>query len=132
MAQSLMTNVQQSPTQGSAQWTIFAGEALRLDIGPGARELHVTQGRLWLTRDGRADAPAEDLWLSAGDRLALPSGSEWVIEGWNGAGGDTHFQLLVPPSACPTQAKRLSASVQASSSSSSRRRFSLWPVPALG
>lgn len=117
MTQSTMTISQHSD---SAQWTLPAGEALRLDIGPGARELHVTEGRLWLTREGVAGAPAEDLWLSAGDTIALDSGSEWVIEGW----GETHFQLLVPPRACRTLARRLAAPA--------RRRLSFWATPALG
>lgn len=123
MSQATMTISQQST---AADWALPAGEALRLDIGPGARELRVTRGRLWLTRDGAADEPAEDLWLCAGDSVALDSGSEWVIEGW----GETSFQLLVPPQACPTFARRLSASARASSSLG---RLSLWrPVPALG
>jgi hypothetical protein len=118
-----MTISQQS---ASAEWALPEGEALRLDIGPGARELRVTRGRLWLTREGVADEPAEDLWLAAGDSLALDSGSEWVAEGW----GETSFQLLVPPRACPSFARRLSASARASSS---LRRLSFWrPVPALG
>ncbi|HEY0817970.1 MAG TPA: DUF2917 domain-containing protein [Rhizobacter sp.] len=122
MTQSPMTISQQS---GSAEWAMPQGEALRLDIGPGARELRVTQGRLWLTRDGGADEPAEDLWLAAGDTVALDSGSEWVIEGW----GETRFQLLVPPRACPTFARRLSASAR---SSSSLRTLSFWrAAPAL-
>lgn len=123
MTHATMTNSQQS---GSADWTLPVGVALRLDIGPGARELRVTEGRLWLTREGSAAEPAEDLWLCAGDTLALDSGSEWVIEGW----GDARFQLLVPPRACPTFAKRLSASARASSSLA---RLSFWrPAPALG
>jgi hypothetical protein len=127
MNQATMTNSQQSH---SAQWTIPAGEALRLDIGPGVRELQVTQGRLWLTREGAANAPAEDLWLSAGDTLVLESGSEWVIEGWGHDGNDTSFQLLVPPRACPTFARRLNASARASSS---QRLLSFWrAAPALG
>lgn len=127
MTHATMTNSQQS---SSAEWTLPVGEALRLDIGPGARELRVTQGRLWLTREGSADAPAEDLWLSPGDTLALDSGSEWVIEGWGHDGNETRFQLLVPPRACPTFAKRLSASARASSS---LRWLSFWrPAPALG
>lgn len=130
MSQSMMKISQQS---ASADWAMPAGEALRLDIGPGARELHVTQGRLWLTREGGAGAPAEDLWLCAGDTLALESGSEWVVEGWGHNGGETRFQLLVPPRACATMARRISASGLSSSPSSSSRRWpSPWRAPALG
>lgn len=128
MSQATMKISQQSPP---AQWSLPAGMAARLDIGPGVRELQVTQGRLWLTREGSARALAEDLWLSAGESLVLESGSEWVVEGWNVGGRGTCFQLLVPPSACRTWARQLSACAQVSSSSS-RRRFWFWPVPTPG
>ena len=127
MIHATMKNSQQS---SSADWALPAGQALRLDIGPGPRELRVTQGRVWLTREGSADEPAEDLWLSAGDTLALDSGSEWVIEGWGHDGNETRFQLLVPPRACRAFARRLSASSRVSSSLA---RLSFWrPAPALG
>ncbi|MBX3621475.1 MAG: DUF2917 domain-containing protein [Rhizobacter sp.] len=102
-----MQSQQSTLTADAALWAVEDGEALRLDIGPGDRELHVTQGRLWLTREGSALHPAEDLWLAAGDTLALASGSEWVVEAW----GASRFQLLVPPSACARQARRLSVSL---------------------
>jgi quercetin dioxygenase-like cupin family protein len=94
MSQQLMRTRQQS-TPG-AQWAVAAGQALRLHVGPGERELHVTDGRLWLTREGTAHSPSEDIWLQAGDSLSLDSGSQWVAEGW----GEARFQLLVPPRAC--------------------------------
>jgi hypothetical protein len=103
MSQQLMTMPQESTP--SALWPLAAGEALRLDIGPGQRELHVTAGRVWLTREGSAQAPAEDIWLAAGDSVTLASGSEWVLEGW----GAARFQLLVPPQACATMRRRLGA-----------------------
>ena len=100
----LMTSKQESTP--SALWSLEAGEALRLGIGPGERELHVTEGRVWLTREGSPQSPPEDIWLQAGDSIALASGSQWVAEGW----GATHFQLLVPPRACAMLARRVSAS----------------------
>lgn len=122
MSTSLMMQPQQSTAaSGAALWTVEDGEAMRLDIGPGPRELQVTEGRLWLTREGSAQRPAEDLWLAAGDTLALESGSDWVIEAW----GVSRFQLLVPPSACARLAQRISASVSRRVSFSSLR-------PALG
>jgi hypothetical protein len=125
MTQSLMMQTQQSSAAaGAAHWALASGEALRLDIGPGVRELQVVQGRLWLTREGSRERPAEDVWLSAGDTAALDSGSEWVIEGWGHGGHDTRFQLLVPPRACATLARRLRASA-------SRRWFS-WPAFVAG
>jgi hypothetical protein len=130
MNHATMTNPQQSRSAlQAAQWAMPAGEALRIDIGPGARELHVTQGRLWLTREGTAESPAEDLWLNAGEAIELASGSDWVIEGWAHDGQETRFQLLVPPQACATFARRIAASVR---SSAAQRRFSFRPVPALG
>ena len=105
MSQQLMTMSQESTP--SALWPLRPGEALRLDIGPGERELHVTEGRVWLTREGSTLAPAEDIWLTAGDSVTLASGSEWVLEGW----GAARFQLLVPPQACPTMRRRLGVPV---------------------
>jgi hypothetical protein len=84
-------------TSQQALWTLAAGEALSLPIGPGARELSVAEGRVWLTLKGSRQAPAQDIWLAAGESLALASGSQVVIEAWPQAA----FQLLVPPTACP-------------------------------
>jgi hypothetical protein len=122
----LMPQAQEStPSADPSLWTVEDGEALRLAIGPGLREVHVTEGRLWLTREGTAAQPSEDLWLSPGETVALASGSEWVVEAW----GTTRFQLLVPPRACaqPHAGHRVSAGSLASLVSSSLRL-----QPALG
>jgi hypothetical protein len=105
MNSQLMTSTQQSTARSMALWALGGGEALRLDVGPGARALQVTEGRLWLTREGTPQSPPEDIWLTAGDIMALDSGSQWVLEGW----GATRFQLLVPPQACAAMGRRLSA-----------------------
>ncbi|MCV2362028.1 DUF2917 domain-containing protein [Paucibacter sp. DJ1R-11] len=84
-------------SESQALWRLAEGEALSFKVGPGARELRVSSGRLWLTQPGRPEAPSEDVWLQAGQSLALASGSQVVIEAWPQA----DFQLLVPPSACP-------------------------------
>lgn len=118
MNSQLMTNKQESTP--SALWSLEPGDALRLGVGPGDRELHVAEGRLWLTREGTTQSPADDIWLEAGDSIALDSGSEWVVEGW----GATRFQLLVPPRACATLSRRVSASAS--------RRPSASLVPAWG
>lgn len=120
MNSQLMLEKQHSSTPSAAQWALQGGEALHLEIGPGLRELHVTEGRLWLTREGTAKAPAEDVWLVAGDTLSLESGSQWVAEGW----GATRFALLVPPQAC--------ARLSRSRGSSAWRRVSSSLVPAMG
>ena len=84
-------------TAESALWSVSQGTARSLDIGPGARELRVTRGSLWLTGQGTAREPAQDLWLEEGQSVCLPSGSRIVVEGYAGA----QFQLLVPP--CDTR-----------------------------
>lgn len=64
------------------QWTLAPRRAQRLAAAPRRRWLAVEAGRVWLTRSQRQLEPGEDLWLSAGERLPLPPGSEWVVEGW--------------------------------------------------
>ncbi|WP_310384898.1 DUF2917 domain-containing protein [Roseateles sp.] len=83
-------------SHSQALWFLAPGEALSLEIGPGARELAVAKGRVWLTRQGRVQTPAEDEWLEAGQSVALAAGSRVVLEAWPQAA----FQLLVPPAAC--------------------------------
>jgi len=78
MSTQLMTREQESTPSAAALWALGAGEALSLSIGPGAREVHVAEGRLWLTREGTPQSPPEDIWLEAGDTIALDSGSQWV------------------------------------------------------
>lgn len=63
-------------------WALPRATARRLPQAPAARWLAVTEGRVWLTRSGQALEPGEDIWLSAGEHLLLPAGSEWVVEGW--------------------------------------------------
>lgn len=102
-----------STTSQQSLWTLAAGEALSLPIGPGARELSVAEGRVWLTFKGSREAPAQDIWLAAGESLALASGSQVVIEAWPQAA----FQLLVPPSACAALKRRLRVSTGATQTS---------------
>lgn len=98
-------------------WSLAQGQTLRLEAGPGARELLVARGRLWLTVSGAAGGGREDdVWLDAGQSLLLPSGAEVVLEAWPQA----QFQLLVPPHSCPAPLKRLLGPLQALLS----RRFS--------
>ena len=84
-------------------WSVSQGEALSLSIGPGPRELSVAEGRLWLTQQGSATTPAQDIWLEPGQSVTLASGSRVVVEAWPQA----QFQLLVPPAACPQLQWRL-------------------------
>lgn len=97
-----------SPLMISAQesdrsvWRLGKGQSMQIDIGPGMRHLRVREGRLWLTGEGAADAPAEDLWLAPGEDVVLPSGAHIVAEGWPQAS----FELIVPPQACTATARR--------------------------
>ncbi|MBY0236614.1 MAG: DUF2917 domain-containing protein [Burkholderiaceae bacterium] len=92
-----------------ALWRLDPGQALSFKIGPGARELQVTAGRVWLTEangqvsDPSAEKPSQlpaDVWLQAGESLRLASGTQVLLEGWPTA----QFQLLVPP--CPELAEQ--------------------------
>lgn len=94
----------------SAPWELARGEALSLDIGPGPRELSVTEGRIWLTQSG----VLEDVWLLPGQSVTLKSGARVVLEAWP----EAQFQLLVPPAACPVLRQRRRAKPAASASAS--------------
>jgi hypothetical protein len=63
------------------EWTLAPSTALRVPVAGRMRWLVVTAGRAWLTRSG-AGIAGGDVWLAAGERHALPAGSEWVVEGW--------------------------------------------------
>jgi hypothetical protein len=96
-------------SQSQALWSISRGEALSMKIGPGARELSVTEGRVWLTQAGSLD----DVWLEPGQSVALASGSRVVIEGWP----EAQFQLLVPPAACAAYQQRRPAATASAAAS---------------
>jgi hypothetical protein len=97
MSAQLMSKSQQR----DALWTLAPGQAMRLTVGPGPRQLRVVDGWLWLTTEGTRDLPAEDVWLLPGEPMELPAGSEWVVE----ARTSGRFQLLVPPQARPWTAR---------------------------
>ncbi|MFY9512464.1 MAG: DUF2917 domain-containing protein [Rubrivivax sp.] len=78
MSTAAMTSSHQSAPW---EWTLEAQAATRLPALPQLRWLHVTAGRVWLTRTG-AGLEGGDVWLDAGERHALPAGSEWVVECW--------------------------------------------------
>lgn len=93
MPRQLMTCKQQN----DAIWCLGQGETMRLRVGPGARQLRVVAGWLWLTTEGTATRAAEDVWLLPGEPMELPEGSDWVVE----ARSTGRFQLLVPPQPRP-------------------------------
>lgn len=86
----------------SSLWRLGKGQSVQLDIGPGQRHLRVREGRLWLTGEGAADAPPEDVWLAPGEDVVLAAGSHVVAEGWPQAS----FELIVPPQACAATPRR--------------------------
>ncbi len=77
--------------QFASHWQLASGHTLRRVAGQ-PRLLRVAQGRLWVTRDGSLQAPAEDVLLKPGDSLALTRGEAVVLEAW----GDSAFEWLEP------------------------------------
>ena len=52
------------------QWLLGQGEVTRIERTEHARWVHVTEGRVWLTRSGAGPDEA-DVWLQAGQRQVL-------------------------------------------------------------
>lgn len=90
-----MHESQQSMNRATPLWQLVAGQALRLPASRGARWLRLREGRLWVTAEGRVDAPPEDWWLVPGESLRLPAGTEVLAEGWSVAS----FEVLEEPGA---------------------------------
>lgn len=77
-------------------WRLAPGQTVQLAPARGARWLRLREGQLWVTADGRPDAPPpEDWWLAPGDSLRLPAGTAVLAEGWPAAS----FELLEEPQA---------------------------------
>lgn len=83
MISSLMTNSYQNKADDRAPWTwaLAPRQARTLPASAAPRWLRVDSGCVWVTEQ-RHDAPAEDLWLNAGESLALPVGTAWIVEAW--------------------------------------------------
>jgi hypothetical protein len=62
-------------------WQLAPRQATTLAAEAETRWLRVEQGNVWITRRNGPEQ-ADDIWLGAGESLALPAGSEWVLEGW--------------------------------------------------
>ena len=62
-------------------WSLETRQAATLLAAPAARWLRVDEGRVWITAQ-QGDEHGDDIWLEAGDSLALPAGSAWVVEAW--------------------------------------------------
>lgn len=74
------------------EWHLGRCAATTLVAAPMLRWLQVNAGRVWLT-GGAPGTQAQDIWLQAGERHALPPGTQWVLEGEPRAA----FSLLQPP-----------------------------------
>ena len=74
-----MSNVHQMSLPWA--WQLEHREAVTLKAARTPRWLRVDEGCVWITAR-RAGPEAEDIWLCAGQNLALPAGSEWVLQAW--------------------------------------------------
>ncbi len=83
MKNSLMTEPHQPRATDVAPWVwpLEPRQARTLPAAAVARWLRVDAGCVWVTQK-RSDAPAEDVWLQAGESLALPAGTAWIAEAW--------------------------------------------------
>ena len=85
MQTSFMHQLHREPAPTNPwEWPLAEGEVRRIGPAPVTRWLDVAAGRVWLTPT-RDDDLADDHWLGAGERLALPAGSAWVLEAWPAA-----------------------------------------------
>jgi hypothetical protein len=84
--QKLMSKSHQNVgvTAAPWSWSLQAREAFTLTRETVPRWLRVDEGCLWVT-PLKAGPHVADLWLQAGDSLALPAGSAWVVEAWSQA-----------------------------------------------
>lgn len=101
MTQQLMSGLHHTDPW---DWTLQNREAQTLTAAPAQRWLRVEEGCLWLTRRDSNGQREDDVWLTAGESLALPAGSEWVLEAWPQA----RLSLLLQ---APVTARRVSRAV---------------------
>ena len=109
MSTPSVLNLQQSCAQAGTDRVQFcqltAGQAVRFQA-KGSTELHVTQGRVWVTLDGPHCGAANnwgDVVLQAGERLSLQQGQGLVVESWGGANHAAQARLVgvLAPAALP-------------------------------
>lgn len=80
MDYKLMTEPHQ-PAAAPWAWPLEQRQVRTLPAAGLPRWLRVDEGCVWVTAR-RDEPPAEDLWLQAGDSLALPPGTAWIVEAW--------------------------------------------------
>ncbi len=118
MKPQFMTEAHQSPQPWAFQLEQRQAVTLRAETAP--RWLRVDSGRVWITeREGGPDSA--DIWLEAGQTLALPAGSAWVLE----AAPEAQLSLL---QAAPAAFRRApgASSPRLSSSSGLRGWWQRW------
>jgi hypothetical protein len=96
MNQQAMTQTHQATPWA---WTLDARQAITLLATNGPRWLRVEEGCVWLTAH-HGELAAKDIWLCAGQSLALPAGTAWVMEAWPQA----RLNLLLAAPAVPSRA----------------------------
>lgn len=97
MSTEFMRELHREQGAGSPwEWPLAPGEVRRIAPAPVMRWIDVADGRVWLTPT-RSDDRAADHWLAAGERLALPPGSAWLLEAWPSARVALHE---APPDRC--------------------------------
>ena len=83
MNTSAMLNLHHDTTPWA--WALHSHAATTLAAAPALRWLRVDAGCVWVTAREAAcngSGAAADIWLHAGQSLALPAGSQWVLEAW--------------------------------------------------
>lgn len=73
------------------EWSLGRGRTLHR-VARAPQWLRVAQGRVWVTRDGRPDAPPDDLVLERGALLPLARGEGVVVEAFE----DSRIEWLAP------------------------------------
>jgi Protein of unknown function (DUF2917) len=68
------------PAPAPWEGALARGQIVRLAPAAVPRWIQVMRGRLWLTATASTIGHHADCWLIAGERLALPAGSEWLVE----------------------------------------------------
>lgn len=86
-----------------AGWPLAAGAVRSLPAAAETRLLLVLCGQVWITECVPAGTPrvAEDHWLAAGQALALPAGTRWIVEA-QARHGAVRLVMLEPPPSPPT------------------------------
>ena len=82
-------------------WTLSERQVQTLPAAPVQRWLRVEEGCLWGTRRDSHGQREDDVWLAAGESLALPAGSHWLLEAWPQARLSLLLQAPVPAAAAP-------------------------------